>query len=560
MGNGSTSFDLWALLGGLGIFLFGMHFVEQALRELAGSSFKRFLRDHTKSPLQGIVSGTIATAMLQSSSVVTLMLLAFVGAGIMTLNNALGVVLGSNFGTTFTGWIVASLGFRVDIESFALPCIAVGSLGITFFLKRERELEISKFLVGFGFLFLGLSYMKGGIVELTTVFNLASYKNLHPYLFFPIGLGLTALIQSSSATMVIVLSALHAGVLSLPAAGAMVVGADLGTTITAILGSLGGSAPKKQVAYGHVSFNVISDLIALLLLFPLLGFFVDILHFEDPLFVLVLFHSTFNLLGIIIVAPFLGTLARFLQRMFPETQIHHARYISKVGTEIPEASLEALSNDVRRLLQKVLTFNLRTLGIRDSLFKFAEEARASTGYSNPYIEQYEEIKELEGELVNYSLALHGEKLAEEEANRIVQLTLCVRSAVLSAKALKDIHHNLRDFERSANDILLGLLDRIRGQTRELYLALDHICIAHSEHSQFEALLDVLQQNKRSYDKLLAQVHEQVARKRLSELETSTLLNVSFETYNATRSLISSLKDLLLTREQALDFNNLPEMK
>ena len=122
------SFDFWRFLAGLGIFLLGMLFIEEALKNLAGRTFKKFLRKHTSHPVKGILSGTVVTALLQSSSVVTLMLLAFVGAEIMTLRNAIGVIFGSNLGTTFTGWIVTLLGFKLEIESFALPMIAIGGL------------------------------------------------------------------------------------------------------------------------------------------------------------------------------------------------------------------------------------------------------------------------------------------------------------------------------------------------------------------------------------------------------------------------------------------------
>ncbi len=552
--------DLWQFMGGLGIFLFGMSCVEDALRQLAGAPFKRFLRDRTRTPLQGILSGTIITAVLQSSSLVTLMLLAFVGAGIMNLQNALGVILGSNLGTTFTGWLVTSLGFKLDIESFALPGIALGSLLATFSRRKHLIYQLSMFLIGFGFLFLGLGYMKEAIESISQIIDLTSYRDYHPYLLFPVGLVLTALIQSSSATMVIVLSALHAEILSLPAAAAMIVGADLGTTVTAILGSIGGSAQKKQVAMGHVIFNLIADVLALLFLFPILDILLKVTGDQQPLYTLVLFHSSFNFLGIALVAPFLGKLAFFLQKRFPEAIPKHARYIVKVSTEVPEASLKALESEVRELLAAVFILNLQAVGIRDSIFRFPEQMRRHPISSKSYLEQYEDIKELEGEIVDYCLELQARKLELEQSNRVSQLTLALRSAVLSAKALKDIRHNLLEFEHSANDILLELLDRIRGQMREVYLSIDHICVTQNVQTLFESLLDTVQQNKRNYEALLGQIHEQIRMEHLGKLETSTFLNVNFEIYNSTRTLVSAIKDLMLSREQAVNFSNLPEMR
>ena len=141
-----TEFDTWKFLAGLGTFLVAMFFVEIALKNLAGRSFKKFLRLHTTNPIKGIMWGTVVTATLQSSSVVSLMVLAFVGAGIIELRNAISIIFGSNLGTTFTGWIVASLGFKLDIEGLALPLIAIGAIAFVSYNRREKLKEIARFL------------------------------------------------------------------------------------------------------------------------------------------------------------------------------------------------------------------------------------------------------------------------------------------------------------------------------------------------------------------------------------------------------------------------------
>lgn len=151
--------ELWKLLAGLGIFLFGMYLLEEAIKALSGRSFKKFIKNYTSNRIKSILAGTFSTAILQSSSAVSLIVIAFVGAGIMNMINAMGVIVGSNLGTTVTSWIVASLGFKFSIESIALPIIAVGGLVLIFLGKTGKYANISKLLVGFGFIFMGLDYI-----------------------------------------------------------------------------------------------------------------------------------------------------------------------------------------------------------------------------------------------------------------------------------------------------------------------------------------------------------------------------------------------------------------
>ena len=280
----SEELDLWRLAAGLGLFLFGMHQLEQALTQLAGRSFKKFLRQYTAKPLRGVLAGAVTTAALQSSSVVSLIVLAFVGTGIISLASALGIVFGSNLGTTMTGWIVATIGFKLDIEALALPLITIGGFGVVWSATGTRRSGASHFVVGLGLMLMGLEFMKAGALIATTLFDPSALAGYPLIIFLLAGLLLTAIIQSSSATIMITLSALYAGAIPLDSAAAIAIGADLGTTITALLGALAGSAAKKRVAAAVVLFNVVADTIAFLSLKPLLRFITEVLAIGDPLF------------------------------------------------------------------------------------------------------------------------------------------------------------------------------------------------------------------------------------------------------------------------------------
>lgn len=254
-------FDIWKFLAGLGIFLFGMFLLEESVRNLAGRSFKRFIRKYTTGRFKSVLSGGLITALLQSSSAVSLMVLTFVGAGIMSMRNAIGVILGSNAGTTTTAWIVALLGFSLEIESLALPMIGIGGLGTIFLGSSDRYSNISKLLVGFGFLFMGLDFMKVSVEHFTDDFAMDAFTGYGILLYLLVGIVLTAIMQSSSATIAIVLTGLNAGILDFESAAAVVVGANIGTTVTVLIGSIGGNQIKKRVAASHLVFNVVTAVV-----------------------------------------------------------------------------------------------------------------------------------------------------------------------------------------------------------------------------------------------------------------------------------------------------------
>ncbi|HAS47601.1 MAG TPA: sodium:phosphate symporter [Microscillaceae bacterium] len=546
----SDSIDFWKFLAGLSIFLVGLFFLENALQNLAGGSFKKFLRKHTQNPFKAILSGTLVTAILQSSSVVTLIILAFVGAGVMTLQNALGVIIGSNLGTTFTGWIVATLGFKLDIESFSLPFIAVGGLLFIFFQHNKRLLEFGRMILGFGLLFLGLNFMKASIELLSKNFDLSPYISHGPYALFVVGFILTAIIQSSSAAMVITLSALNAGILPLESAAGMVIGSDLGTTITTILGGLRGTPAKKRVALSHFIFNLVTDLIALVLLYPLLHLVTKIMGITDQLMTLVVFHSMFNLLGIVIALPLLKVFAQFLENRFKSSDGLASQYINKVTADVPDTAISAMQKEIEGLISLVFVLHLKILKINLSLFSFKsltfenEESTPQTRLAQDYHHIYATIQQLEGELVPFYLNVQNQQLDKEEFEQLNKLIQAIRHAMIAAKGLKNIIHNIDNFEKSANDSKIALFDLLKGQLHEFYLTLHHVL----SNSSPDLLENSSKENRQIHDDFLQEIYRQINKGGLNELDIHTLLNVNREIYNANHYLILAIEDTLIPGE------------
>ena len=345
------------LAGGLGLFLLAVNLITDGLKLAAGNALREILRKSTSTPLRGIVSGIGITAVVQSSSAVTVATLGFVNAGLITLYQSLGIVYGANIGTTMTGWLVAVVGFNVKIEMLALPLIGIGMfLRITGGDTRRAPIGIA--LAGFGLFFIGIDVLKEAFADLTTVIDLRRITVdgiAGILLFVGIGFLMTLLTQSSSAAIAITLTAASGGVVGPYAAAGMVIGANVGTTSTAVLSVIGATPNAKRVAAAHVIFNVATGIVALLLLplmfgvakstgelFGLMGI---------PVVTLALFHTTFNVLGVLLMMPFTDKLTRILEQKFTSMEEVEGRpkYLDKNIAVSPALALNALAMELSHL-------------------------------------------------------------------------------------------------------------------------------------------------------------------------------------------------------------------
>lgn len=558
----TESLDYWKFIAGLGLFLYGMVRLEDALKELAGKRFKLFLRKYTTNRFLAILNGAFATAILQSSSIVLLMVIAFAGAGILSLSNSLGIILGANLGTTMTGWLVSTFGFSAKMDSFVFPMIAVGSLGLIFVNRRIYVYHLFGFMIAVGLLLMGLGFMKEGMSNLAGIVDVRELGKYGLWTFFLFGFVVTAIIQSSSAMMTITLSALYANVITLGPAAFIVIGADLGTTITALLASLRGTAVKKRVGLAHLFFNVGTAIFALAVVTPMLEVIDNHLNITDPLFALVAFHSGFNALGIILFFPFLGIFENFLNRFFVASNDRACIFIHKVGTEIPEASIEAIRRELHHFALKVFQFNSQIVG-------FAIDERkghVSEGLlflknllsEDDATRDYEQIKKTEGELLEYFVLLQKEKLEEEESAALNQYILALRNGVQSAKSTKDIQHNLKDFRQSVTDVI----ERLTEQIRKDYFPVQHRIARVLEDQKnkilFEELAGILSNNELAYRHVNEWIYNATRIATDMGPQVATFLNVNREIYNANRLLVESLEDILLSANESQNLSSLPK--
>jgi phosphate:Na+ symporter len=558
----SQTFDLWKLIAGLGIFLFGMSMVEYALRILSGRAFRRLIRQYTDGRIRSIGSGTLVTALLQSSSAVSLMVLAFVGAGVMSMQNAIGVIMGSNIGTTLTVWIVAIVGFKMKIEAFALPFIGLGGIGIIFCDSTDKPYQVCRLLIGFGFLFLGLDYMKSSVENVGQNFNLSMVPDYGLWVYLVAGTLLTAIMQASAASIAIVLTALHSGLITFDIGVAMVIGANVGTTITVILGSLGGIPAKKRVAFSHLIFNVATGIVAFV---SIKGLVLFIIHFVDiqtnDVMGLALFHTIFNILGVILFFPFVGKLANLLYKIYPDRKPILTAYINNTPTEVIEAATSALRNEIIHLLHECQTYGLRLLKIdRKLVFEDALPLEKSAKKKLTLDSLYENIKLLHAEIFAYYSKLQNQKLEVAEVKEQERLIFSSRNIMNSIKNFKGIRNDLDEFDGSENVFMNDQYNMFRKRLHKLYHEMKGIQKLENREEQYHILLKTFVKIEEADKRCIKQTISAVAEGRIQELEISTMLLVNRLFTQACRLQIFSLKDLLLAQEQISNFDRALDMK
>ncbi|GAB4205696.1 MAG: Na/Pi cotransporter family protein [Sandaracinaceae bacterium] len=533
--------QLWPLIAGLGLFLFGMTQLEGALKELAGDSFRGLLRRYSSTPLKGIAVGAGTTMVLQSSSLVMVLVLAFVGAGLVDLRGALGVVYGANLGTTMTGWLVATLGFKLDLGSASLGLLGVGGIG-TALLPEGRMRLGARLLIGLGLILLGLDQMKEGVDAWAASVDVTPFVQLDRVTLSLVGLAITAVIQSSSATMMIALSALHGGILTLPAAAAIAIGSNVGSTLTGVLGSLGGTPDKKRVAAAHVLFNAVTAVAALVLFDPML--FV-IGRVGDPVVALALFHTVFNVMGIALFLPVTRPFADFLGRRFVVSPERIGRFIHRVEPTVVEAALAALDRETRRAVRLAIGLNHETLRLENptsSAWRGGSEEEPLAHL--PYLDRYQQLKRLKGEIIAYAAQLQKHGLEPAETLRLNQLLGAVRDAVLSAKAIKDVREDLvigRDRDRPRSHPR----EALHAQVESFYRTVDGLEPGKERSLLVEDLAHLRAGLRDHHQQVLEGLYRNAAEDGLDQAELSTLLNLNRALRRSGRGLLRALTAYLL---------------
>ena len=427
--------------GGLGLFLLAMTMMTAGLKVFGGEHLKRHLERWTSTPLRGVATGALVTALMQSSSAVTVATIGFVNAGILSLRHSLGVIFGANVGTTVTGWLVSLIGFGFKIDAFALPIIALG-VGLTIAARNKRLRGLGEALAGFGLFFLGLSILKDSFSEIAGSFGTATLAQAGSVitgiaLFALVGLMATILTQSSSAAVALILTAASQSVFGLGAAAAAIIGANVGTTSTAALAVIGATPNAKRVAAGHILFNLLTGIVALAILPVLLWLTEALGHLfglsDQPAIVLALFHTVFNVVGVVLLLPFIGLLTRFLQRHFTtaEEDISRPRHLDRTVSATPAFAVPALEQELHRMQDLVCSTGLAAIAGQESRAAMIER-------------RAEAINQLGKAVAAFAVDVRMEGMSREVAEALTRLLRISRYLDEAATLLPELHATSQD--------------------------------------------------------------------------------------------------------------------
>ena len=385
---------LLEVLGGAGLFILGMNVMSDGLNRLAGETMRRTLGSFTKTPLTGTLTGTVVTAMIQSSGATVVMAIGFVGAGLLTFPQALGVIFGANIGTTFTGWIVALLGFTLNLKLIAMPLLFIGAL--MRLIKNQRITALGYAISGFAAVFIGIAMLQSGMEAYRDVLTPKNFPDdtlMGRFLLLLLGAGITLITQSSSAGVAAAITAVHVGNISLPQAAAMVIGMDIGTTNIALIASIGGNVNARRTGLSHVIYNLLTGLGS----FFFLPFYLQIAEYlapnsgtNSPELVLVAFHTLFNTLGVLLVLPFTNPFANLITWLIPSKKNAFTERLEPSLLKNPPVAME----NVLRALQE----------ISQALFVTLEKLLGKHGEANT--ESWAKIDDLESAIGDVRLYLN----------------------------------------------------------------------------------------------------------------------------------------------------------
>jgi phosphate:Na+ symporter len=342
-----------SLLGGIGLFLLGMILMTDGLKAAAGDALRRGLERLTGGAFKAMLSGMAITALVQSSSATVLTTIGFVSAGLLTFTQAVGLIFGANLGTTSTGWIVSLLGLKVSVAAVALPLVGIGALAR--FLLRGRAASLGLALAGFGVIFVGIDLLQAGMASLSDRMDPGRFPGatvLGRMTLVGVGAAMTVVLQSSSAAVATTLTALHSGAIGLAQATALVIGQNLGTTVTAAIAAFGASVPAKRTAVAHILFNVVAGVVAFALA-PVFLFLVEDVRWlpgaEDPAVAVAAFHTVFNVAGVLLLLPVAGRFADVVTRMVPDRGSPFTRNLDPSVAEVPAVGVEVARRAVMEI-------------------------------------------------------------------------------------------------------------------------------------------------------------------------------------------------------------------
>ncbi|MGB4826134.1 MAG: Na/Pi symporter [Paracoccaceae bacterium] len=560
-----VSSEFQEIAAGVAIFLFGMLMLEDGFRQFSGGILERILEHATRSMPRSMAFGLVTTTIVQSSSLISVITISFLSAGLITLIAGIGIIFGANVGTTTGAWLIAGFGLKVNISAYAMPLLAIGVVLV--FQKPKYLRGTGYVLAGLGFLFLGIHHMKLGFETFKDTVDLSRYAmtGIEGLLVYTlVGTLATVLMQSSHATLVLIITALAAGQISYENALALAIGANIGTTITAIMGSLSANYLGKQLALSDVIFKVSTAAVALIFIIPIRGI-VDVLSgmvgIADNDFALkvAMFHTIFNVMGVAIMLPLLNRLIGFIEAVItePEPDLSRPKYLSEAVDEFPATIEAAMRKEVKHLYDNSVELIVHGLNLSRQEIFATNDVAATVRSSRKVVdfdfdERYEaRVKTLYAAIVEFATRTGAKDLPPDVTDRIYILRDVAAQIVRAAKAVKHLRRNTTTYTVHDQGAVTEIYDGLRTEIARILVEIRKLGVAEPEDrsnlwldEEAAQVEDDAHNSNRIVDALI--------RKGSLDADAATsFLNDSGYAYNAMRDLLAAARAYYIESDSAV---------
>lgn len=547
--------DFKQIAAGVAIFLFGMLFLEDGFKVFTGGILEKILKRTTDKLWKSMTFGAVSTSIMQSSSLVSVITISFLSAGLLGLTAGIGIIFGANLGTTTGAWLIAGFGLKIDIAAYAMPMLVFGI--ILAFQGSKAAKGLGYILAGLGFLFLGIHHMKEGFETFKSTIDLAQFAvpGLAGLLIYTgIGIFATVVMQSSHATLVITITALAAGQITYENALALAIGANVGTCITAILGAISANVDGKRLAAAHLIFNVTTGVVAIIFMKYILVA-VDSLSSlagianDDWTLKLAVFHTLFNTLGITIMVPLINQLVKVLYQIFPQPKADLAAplYLNDAVADFPDTLVETVRKEVLHLFDNAFEvlahgLNLHRHDIRSDADLAELTQRPDQLMAFDIDDIYgRKVKVLYNAIVEFT-SRNQSQLPQEHMERVIMLRDAARDIVEAIKDVKHMRKNLITYIVSSNASIKAEYNRIRAQLGEILRELTTLRDA-GEDADLVALDGLRLQMEENDSTLNGNLDHLIRDGRITAPMATSLMNDSSYAYDVARNLIAAGESL-----------------
>ena len=553
---------------GVAILLFGMIMLEEGFRVFTKGPLQNIFKKATDKLYKSISAGALVTALIQSSSLVSVITISFISAGLISLAGGIGLIFGANIGTTATAWLVAGFGLKIKISALAMPMLI---FGLIFSFQKKKSLKgIGNVFAGLGFFFLGIHYMKEGFDVFKQYIDLTEFAMsgiLGVIVYTGLGIVITTVLQSSSATLALILTALSAGQIEYENALALAIGANVGTTITAVLGSLSSNVAGRRLAGAHLIFNVTTGIVALAFIFPLatlVNAMSDAFGISqtDYTLKLALFHTIFNLIGVIIMIPFIKKLEIFLiktlKEKIVEKDIDEPKYLTNEVLNFPETAIKALVKESKFLYKNVIfeivahALNIHREDIKSGLKpkKVVKKSQEDL-HTDVYGLYATKVKTVYGQIIKYATQAQSTlDLNDGQNDQVTEIKIANRKMVEIIRDVRELNKNVTLYFDSENEHIKKEYDKFRKKAVKVLRVIYHFRKETDNEIYFEKLLKLKEEAREAIHQGNLQIDKLIRKDLITVDMASSLVNDSDNVNDMIKKLIA-VAELLYGKKDTL---------